>query len=368
MKKVISCYEGNLVNPALIKIVFARLVLICFALVGINACTDPDQSLLLYRLPYENNENVKVWQDHLTHSPLTRIDLKGTAGSSPYAIVASATGVVRIIEDGLTQNCCKGTCGNNYVWLEHIAGEWTKYSHLATNSVTVDANLSPGDLVLAGEFLGWESNVGRACGSGNGVHLHTEVNQVSDASPAVTGNAGALNGTNKIPRYCGVSGQIVVKDNIYPAKHCDNILECIRSIESPSTEGMCTDEISGEVCVQEISNPVFSTFTQGVDFDSTSVHINLDWCGDESCDPAVTTGRALHVIVQPQDLNEDPILFIANCQNRLVDEVLHNVSEIIIQEAPNLSDENLACGGNSVLYAFARWEICEISPFFESLN
>lgn len=57
--------------------------------------------------------------------------------------------------------------------------------------------------------------------------------------------------------------------------------------------------------------------------------------------------------------------FIANCQNRKVLEVVHGVEEIIVQEAPNLSDENVLCEGNTALRAFARWEICEVSPTFE---
>jgi hypothetical protein len=40
---------------------------------------------------------------------------------------------------------------------------------------------------------------------------------------------------------------------------------------------------------------------------------------------------------------------------------VHNVASITIQDAQNLSDENVACGGNHVQAAFARWEICDIS-------
>ncbi len=354
---------GSVAAPCRVFIVLALVA----SVVILSGCGS-DESTLLYRLPYENNINVDVWQDHVTHSPVNRVDLKGINDSSPYAIVASATGIVRFIEDDLTQNCCGGNCGNNYVWLEHIAGEWTKYSHLATDSVRGDAGLTEGDLVIAGQFLGWESNIGRACGSGMGVHLHTEVMQPSSDNPSIIDVVGQLSGTNKIPRYCGVPGQILDKDEVYRARHCDLILECIRSEETPETEGQCQNAISGETCVQLVDNlSPESHYVQGVDFDSTSLHIELDWCPNASCDDNVDTGRALRVLVQPADMNEDSYYFIANCNSRKVDEVVHGVASITIQEAPNLSPENVACGGNNVHNAYGRWEICEVSPFFESM-
>jgi hypothetical protein len=40
------------------------------------ACTSPDQSFFIYRLPYEDGTDVKVWQDHLT--PAVRRRLRRT--------------------------------------------------------------------------------------------------------------------------------------------------------------------------------------------------------------------------------------------------------------------------------------------------
>ncbi len=341
-----------------------RITSLLLLTITLAACTNPNQSFLLYRLPYEDGTEVAIWQDHLTHSPPNRLDLAGVNGDAPYPVVAAATGIVRIIEDDNTQNCCDGTCANNYVWLEHLGGEWTKYSHLETDSVSEDADLDVGDIVVAGTFLGWESNVGRACGT----HLHFEVGIPDDPdNPLKPGNVGEIDGVNKIPRFCGVPGQIVEMDEVETAVPC-GFLNCIQSTESPSTEGNCGDGLGGEVCVQEIENVALtSTYAYGVDFFSTSVKIDLDWCPNADCTDA-TSGRALHVtfiLDDPDDPNADPITFIANCQNRRVLETVHHVAEIIIDEAPNLSEENTVCLGNTFPDAFARWEICEVPPQFD---
>ena len=134
---------------------------------------------------------------------------------------------------------------------------------------------------------------------------------------------------------------------------------CMRSVESPSTEGNCIDGASGEVCVQEVDGPNFSasTYMQGDDFLSTTVDIHLDWCGDAECSGG-TRGRALLVVVDHQD--GEQTVFTANCVTPEIDETVQNVAEISIQTAGNLSDANVACSGNSVIEGgFARWEICE---------
>lgn len=69
-----------------------------------------------------------------------------------------------------------GTCQqhNNYVWIAHPNGEWTKYSHFRTGTVTTDQGWAAGDLVQVGQVLGEEGDVGRA----GGTHLHFEVAQL----------------------------------------------------------------------------------------------------------------------------------------------------------------------------------------------
>ncbi|GMU20668.1 MAG: hypothetical protein AMXMBFR13_07650 [Phycisphaerae bacterium] len=75
-----------------------------------------------------------------------------------------------------------GTCqniANNFVWMEHPNGEWTKYTHMQRGSVGPgpDNNGNPGagrfvgEFVAAGTPLGLEGDVGIA----SGPHLHFEV-------------------------------------------------------------------------------------------------------------------------------------------------------------------------------------------------
>lgn len=153
---------------------------------------------------------------------------------------------------------------------------------------------------------------------------------------------------------------------LLPLLHgCEGEL-CIQSTESPSTVGSCEPGFGGQVCVQEIAdNAITSTYVRGVDFFSSTVEIDLEWCPDADCSDA-TSGRALHVIFvlnEDEVPNADPIGFVANCQNRFVRETVENVQEIIIQKAPNLSDENVACSGNTFPDAYARWEICPPGNF-----
>ena len=137
----------------------------------------------IYRVPYDNGYFMTVSRDHFTHTSTNgdvtgRYDLVGTGlGSScnVYRIVAAAPGIIRRIVD--THNTRPPTCDpncddfNNYVWIEHANGEWSKYTHLQQNSVTQTAGLSVGDTVCAGSFLGYECDIGQASGR----HLHFEV-------------------------------------------------------------------------------------------------------------------------------------------------------------------------------------------------
>lgn len=140
---------------------------------------------------------------------------------------------------------------------------------------------------------------------------------------------------------------------------------CLQSRESPSTEGNCEPGVGGDVCVQQINHPGV-TYMRGEDFAYGTVEIDLEWCPDAECSNA-TTGRALRVtfILNEEEVpNADPIAFTANCQNRFVRETVENVQEITIDFAPNLSDENVACSGNTFPdVGFAKWEICPPGNF-----
>jgi murein DD-endopeptidase MepM/ murein hydrolase activator NlpD len=210
---------------------------VLLALVLASACespvTDPDagapavsppqfshgsfqQSAGIYRIPYADGVDIRVTNDHHDHSPVNRIDMAGLQANRQ--IVAAAAGTIRAIvdwhgnsnglgdglaadssgpqlgggDDSLEHSCqdaldagnnripnsvVVGLCQqyNNYVWIEHPNGEWTKYTHMATGSVTAN-NWQVGDWIEVGEVIGVESDIGFASGR----HLHFEVGLPND--------------------------------------------------------------------------------------------------------------------------------------------------------------------------------------------
>lgn len=180
-----------------------------------------NKSKNVYRIPYQNGTVVKVSNDHSDHNPLGRIDMHGKKGDKPYKIVAAADGHIRFIVDNFSKQVDSSSgdpCTNNYVWIEHAHGEWTKYSHLQKDSATKKAKLKVGQFVKAGTFLGFEGKVGCASGS----HLHFEVG-VPRASNPITKTDGYLRDNdnskrNRIPRICGIPNGIFVSGATYTAR------------------------------------------------------------------------------------------------------------------------------------------------------
>lgn len=206
-----------------------------------------------YRLPYANGTTVRASNDHTTHpSALNRIDMSGRNAAN-YAVVAAADGWLRLIEDDNTlwcpnadpgdpdpcagqANCCErddascnSGCRNNFVWIEHPNGEWTKYSHMRTGTVTANGH-SLNDFVQSGEVLGTEGKVGFAGGD----HLHFEVAVpnaginsfsgdgflVGDDDPTTTD----YNRQNRIPAFCiGPNGPIWMGGDQFVAANCSAV-------------------------------------------------------------------------------------------------------------------------------------------------
>lgn len=210
----------------------------------------------VYRIPYADGTEVRVTRDHIDHTPINRIDMIGINGTPPYTVVAAADGVIRYIEDNNTGSCnITGVTGcascNNYVWIEHPNGEWTKYTHFITGSVAAN-NWSIGDTICAGAVLGLEGDIGSTRGGGRamvacngdpaqqalidqahadsvaitgdsvraGVHLHFEVAIPDDINNPFDTVGGFINGRNYIPIICDISGNIFVSGNEYTANPC----------------------------------------------------------------------------------------------------------------------------------------------------
>jgi len=162
-----------------------------------------------YRIGYANGTKVRVSRDHLHHTPVTRIDMSGNGGG-PYTLAAAADGWIRAIVDTNSEP----TSSNNYVWIEHPNGEWSKYSHMVKDSVT-DLGLSVGQWVSAGTAIGIESDVGQASGD----HLHFQVSRPNDpANPISAG--GFIIGEDLIPIICGIPGNMYVSGETYTAGDC----------------------------------------------------------------------------------------------------------------------------------------------------
>ena len=176
----------------------------------------------VYRIPYADGTDVRVGRDHNTHTPKGRFDINGTGGGT-YRIVAAADGTVRYIEDGFDKrlSCKKGDGqprNNNYVWIEHANGEWTKYSHMTKGSSTGKAKLKVGKFVKAGTYLGDEGDVG--CAGGDHLHFEVGVPRATDPVSIVGGFLSDNNGSkrNRIPRICGIDGGRFAAGRSYDAR------------------------------------------------------------------------------------------------------------------------------------------------------
>jgi murein DD-endopeptidase MepM/ murein hydrolase activator NlpD len=192
---------------------------LCAAVVlTMTASLPADNSQGLYRIPYANGTAVRVLQDDLTHTPTNRIDLAGTGGTGLYRIVAAGDGIIRYIVDTNTINCTTNGCDafNNYVWIEHPNGEWTKYSHMRTGTTRGAARLSVGDYVCAGTYLGDEGNIGFATGQ----HLHFEVAIPNSLRDPIDPVGGFIKGVNVVPRICGIPNNAFVKGDTNIAEPC----------------------------------------------------------------------------------------------------------------------------------------------------
>lgn len=164
----------------------------------------------IYRIGYANGTDVKVSNDHLGHDPLDRIDMFGVPEDEQHTVVAAADGTIRTIVDSNAEP----TTNNNYVWIEHPNGEWTKYSHFETGSVSALGHVQ-GDFVTAGTTLGFEGDVGQASGE----HLHWEVAVPSDPTNPHDA-AGFIIGENRVPLICRITGNLFIEGVTYSASAC----------------------------------------------------------------------------------------------------------------------------------------------------
>lgn len=217
----------------------------------------------IYRIPYANGTAVTANNDHHNHpSVLDRVDLAGPLNppNTPSAdIVAAASGIIRGLRDmngndgGLgdgfdfrgditathsddAEHSCldnttvEGRCSNynNYVWIEHPNGEWTKYTHFQTGSVSGNG-WAIGDTIQAGQVLGREGDVGSA----SGPHLHFEVafpTDPNDIEPfRVIGGFIDNNAWNRVTFVCFANGD-ANGDNLYTDGEAYTAGACVNAL------------------------------------------------------------------------------------------------------------------------------------------
>ncbi len=172
-----------------------------------------------YRIPYQELVAVHCTNDHIKHCPRGAIDMSGVGDeNTTFYIVAAADGWIRYISDSHTQSCPDGGCDNNYVWIEHPNGEWTKYVHMKYHSAS-DLH-SEDDWVTAGTVIGKEGSVGISTGP----HCHFEVAVPVDTNTMLFDEGGGWINTswamNLVPVWCNVTGNVMVAGEDYTAITC----------------------------------------------------------------------------------------------------------------------------------------------------
>lgn len=187
-----------------------------------NACEDPgpppkgNESKNVYRIPYADGTVVHVGRDFYDHRPKGRLDLYAK-GSGTHRVVAAAAGTIRHIQDSRSkqqhpEDWLRNTpdCLNNFVWIEHANGEWSKYSHMQFGTTRSKAGLKVGSKVAQGDYLGDEGKVGCAWPQ----HLHFQIMQVraGDSDPEVVPTDGGLKGygfdSERNPRFSDLNGKV----------------------------------------------------------------------------------------------------------------------------------------------------------------
>lgn len=164
----------------------------------------------VYRVPFVNGTSVRISRSAANHAPPGPVDMVGQGPNN--VIVAAETGVVRFIQESRSAT---GGDENNYVWISHPNGEWTKYSHMLENSVAL-FGVETNDTVVQGQAIGLQGSVGT-----NSPHLHFEVRVPDEpASVTPTSDFGAISGRVRAPRLCDVEGGTFVQGATITADDC----------------------------------------------------------------------------------------------------------------------------------------------------
>lgn len=209
----------------------------------------------IYRVPYEDGENINMGSTFYTHQPQGKYDM--WADDPDKKIVAAASGWVRGIQESFNEACFTNNNGNvtccwdknNYVIIEHPNGEFSGYTHMKVNSVSGEG-ISMNQWVTVGTPIGIEGNVG--CSTGR--HLHFEVGRPDDPNDAFWPIGGFLKGELLVPVICGIgtAQSWFVDGGDYPSGPCDD--NCPNAIEAHESI------LAGEEKVYRADNLIWTPF------------------------------------------------------------------------------------------------------------
>lgn len=190
----------------------------------------------IYRIPYADGTKVHIMRNFQDHLPPGKIDMAARGGGT-YRIVAAADGVIRYIEDSRDkqqhpQRWLRNTdqCFNNFLWIRHDNGEWTKYSHMQMGTSTAKAGLKVDQRVTAGTYLGDEGHVGCAWPG----HLHFEVVVPASDQSVIDPIDGGFVGYNydqaRNPRFIDANGKVFTfqdgENYVANSAACRNDIDC----------------------------------------------------------------------------------------------------------------------------------------------
>ncbi len=127
-----------------------------------------------YELPFGSGETYAVSQGYngrFSHKGQNAIDFSLEIGDKVYA---ARGGIVYEAVESNTKSCNHPSCQeyNNFIIIYHSDGTFSEYSHLRYNG----ANVSAGDEIVAGDFIGYSGNTGWS----SGPHLHFVVYKYND--------------------------------------------------------------------------------------------------------------------------------------------------------------------------------------------
>jgi hypothetical protein len=223
----------------------------------------------LYRIPYLELTSVYCNNDHIKHCPRGAIDMNGVGDeNATFYIVAAADGWIRKINDEDTESCDAG-CNNNYVWIEHPNGEWTKYTHVKYHSASDLHNED--EWVVSGEIIGKEGSVGISTGP----HCHFEVAVPVDTNTLIYNEGGGwINESwadNLVPLFCNIPGHVMESGETNTALSCGNTCDAIMPVVNTTySAGRFNAEIDDDALSNSV-DIIFEAASAGVMQAGTSI-------------------------------------------------------------------------------------------------